>query len=235
MVRRGGKRLHVIVLELKAVFLNLKQFWDQCQNQTMFIATDSSTVVTYINKHGGTHSVEMCALLWRIMSWCYHYIMTTCQAHSKCDDLLIVQGTSDPINRMVTAPSSVQADMSNVVQCSHRPICYSSEAQSSFVRIPRSRPTSMENRCCEYQLVGSHSLHLSSRALFHRVFQKIGQCNGLIILIAPGWPEISQQRSHSIIPLFFITSKPFMCRMSLFEETVIGPQIIHVNPHQQTE
>ena len=37
---------------------------------------DNSTVVAYINKPGGTHSAEMCALLWKIMTWCHHYQIT---------------------------------------------------------------------------------------------------------------------------------------------------------------
>ena len=41
---------------------------DQCQNQTVLVATVNSTVVTYIHKQGGTHSAEMCALLWKIMT-----------------------------------------------------------------------------------------------------------------------------------------------------------------------
>ena len=62
------KRLHINVLELKAVSLALRQFKDQCQNQTFLIATENSTVVDYINKQGGTHSAEMCALLWKIIT-----------------------------------------------------------------------------------------------------------------------------------------------------------------------
>ena len=57
------KRLHINVLELKAVSLALRDLKDQCQNQTVLVATDNSTVVAYINKQGGTHSAEMCALL----------------------------------------------------------------------------------------------------------------------------------------------------------------------------
>ena len=56
------KRLHINVLELKAVSLALRSFKDQCQNQTVLVATDNSTVVAYINKQGGTQSAEMCAL-----------------------------------------------------------------------------------------------------------------------------------------------------------------------------
>ena len=42
---------------------------------------DNSTVVAYINKQGGTHSAEMCALLWKIMTWCHHYHITLKTRH----------------------------------------------------------------------------------------------------------------------------------------------------------
>ena len=70
------KGLHINVLELKAVSLALRRFKYQCQNQTVLVETDNSTVVAYINKQGGTHSAEMCALLWKIMTWCHHYHIT---------------------------------------------------------------------------------------------------------------------------------------------------------------
>ena len=75
------KRLHINVLELKAVSLALRDFKDQCQNQTMLVTTDNSTVVACINKQGGTHSAEMCALLWKIMTWCHHYHITLKARH----------------------------------------------------------------------------------------------------------------------------------------------------------
>ena len=54
---------------------------DQCQNQTVLVATDNSAVEAYINKQRGTHSVEMCALLWKIMTWCHHYHITLKARH----------------------------------------------------------------------------------------------------------------------------------------------------------
>ena len=75
------KRLHINVLELKAVSVALRSFKDQCQNQTVLVATDNSTVVTYVNKQGGTLSVEMCALLWKIMTWCHRYHITLKARH----------------------------------------------------------------------------------------------------------------------------------------------------------
>ena len=75
------KGLHINVLELKAVFLALRYFKVQCQDQTVLVATDDSTVVAYVNKQGGTHSAEMCALLWRIMTWCHHSHITLKTRH----------------------------------------------------------------------------------------------------------------------------------------------------------
>ena len=75
------KGLHINVLELKAVFLALRHFKDQSQDQTVLVATDNSTVVAYINKQGGTHSAEMCALLWRIMTWYHHFHITLKARH----------------------------------------------------------------------------------------------------------------------------------------------------------
>ena len=46
-------KLHINHLELKAVFLALKQFKAFCCNKTVLIATDNTTVVAYINKEGG--------------------------------------------------------------------------------------------------------------------------------------------------------------------------------------
>ena len=38
-------------------------------------------MVAYINKQGGTHSAEMCALLWKIITWCHHYHITLKARH----------------------------------------------------------------------------------------------------------------------------------------------------------
>ena len=48
-----GSKLHINYLELKAVFLALKESQDLCSNKIVLVATDNSTVVSYINKEGG--------------------------------------------------------------------------------------------------------------------------------------------------------------------------------------
>ena len=63
-------KLHINYLELKAVFLALKEFQDLCTDKIVLVATDNTTVVPYINKEGGMRSGSLCALLWRILTWC---------------------------------------------------------------------------------------------------------------------------------------------------------------------
>ena len=46
-------KLHINHLELKAVFLALKEFQDLCSKNIVLVATDNTTVVAYINKEGG--------------------------------------------------------------------------------------------------------------------------------------------------------------------------------------
>ena len=45
-------KMHINYLELKAVFLALKEFQDLCSDKIVLVATDT-TVVSYINKEGG--------------------------------------------------------------------------------------------------------------------------------------------------------------------------------------
>ena len=46
-------KLYINHLELKAVFLALKEFQDLCCNNIVLVATDDTTVFDYIKKEGG--------------------------------------------------------------------------------------------------------------------------------------------------------------------------------------
>ena len=69
-------KLHINFLELKAVFLALKGFQHLCTARIVLVATDNTTVVAYINKEGGMRSGPLCALLWRILTWCTNHQIT---------------------------------------------------------------------------------------------------------------------------------------------------------------
>ena len=93
---------------------------------------------------------------------------------SECDGRPPIQVQPSAVNRMVTASIGVQTDLPEVVHSSCGPVCHSSEPQTPSLRISHPRPKGLGHRCSEHKLDGSHCLCLPS--------------DGLIIVIAPGWP-----------------------------------------------
>ena len=147
------KRLHINVLELKAVSLALRDFKDQCQNQTVLVATDNSTVVAYINKQGERSPVENHDLVPSLP----HNIES--QAHSRvseCDGRPTVQVQPSAVNRMVSAPTGLQTDLPEVVHPSCRLICHSPEPQTPTVCVSYPRPKGLGHRCSEHRLDQPH-------------------------------------------------------------------------------
>ena len=53
-------KLHISDLDLKAVFLALKEFQDLCIHKIVLVATDNTTVVSYISKEGGMRLGPLC-------------------------------------------------------------------------------------------------------------------------------------------------------------------------------
>ena len=68
LTARGTRSLPESKLHIN--HLELKEFKDLCSNNIVLVATDITTVVAYINKEGGMKSGPLCALLWRILTWC---------------------------------------------------------------------------------------------------------------------------------------------------------------------
>ena len=107
------KRLHIYVLELKTVSLALKISRTSAKTKQCWLL--NSTVVTYINKQGGTHSAQMCVpvedhdLVPSLQDSCKS------QTHSRvpeCDGRPTDQVEPSPVYRMVTASAFVQTDLS---------------------------------------------------------------------------------------------------------------------------
>ena len=137
----------------------------------MLVATDNSTVVAYINKQGGTHSAEMCALLWKIMTWCHHYQITLRDRHIPgC--LNVMGNLLSRSNRMVTASACVQTDLSKKVHSSCRPVCHSSDPQTPSVRVSNSRANSIDALNINWS--GLTTYAYPPTALLHRVIKKSG-------------------------------------------------------------
>ena len=87
------------------------------------------------------------------------------QTHSRvseCDSQHPVQVQPSTVDRMVTASTGVQTNLSKVVHSSCRPVCHSSEPQTPSIRVSYPRPKGLGLRCAQHKLDRSHCLCLLS-------------------------------------------------------------------------
>ena len=188
------KRLHINILELKVVSLALRSFKDQCQNQTVLVATDKSTVVAYINinKQGGTNSAEMCTLLWKIITWCHHYHITLKARH--------IPGYLNVMANLLSRSNQVQSTEWSLYPQVFKQICQKwftphvdlfathLNHKLPLYMSPVPDPNAWDIDALNLNWTGFTAYAYPLTALLHRVIQKIRQCHCLIIVIAPGWP-----------------------------------------------
>ena len=142
------KGLHINVLELKAAFLALRRFKDQCQDQTMGPRgkTLSGDVCTPVENHDLVPSF-------------LHHIES--QAHSRvseCEGRPTFQVESGTVDRMVSTSTGVQTDLPKVVHSPRGPIRHLSKPQPSTVRVSYPRPEGLAHRYSKHKLDGSHCL-----------------------------------------------------------------------------
>ncbi|XP_033116453.1 uncharacterized protein LOC117116501 [Anneissia japonica] len=72
---------HINVLELLAVRRSLEAFVDRAKGKAVLVHSDSSTVVSYINRQGGTHSPTLCFHTWQLLLWCLSHRIHLRAAH----------------------------------------------------------------------------------------------------------------------------------------------------------
>ena len=65
----SGKQVAYKISRTLSSFSDFKEFQDLCSKKIVLVATVNTTVVSYI-KEGGMTSGPLCALLWRILTWC---------------------------------------------------------------------------------------------------------------------------------------------------------------------
>ena len=186
------KRLHINVLELKVVSLALRSFKDQCQNQTVLVATDNSTVVSYINKQGGPHSAEKCALLWKILTWCHHYHITFKARY--------IPGCLNMMADLLSRSNQVQSTEWSLHPQMLKQICqkwftphvdlFATHLKHKLPLYvsPVPDPKAWDIDALNINWTGLTAYAYPPTALLHRMIKKIRQCYCLIIVIAPGWP-----------------------------------------------
>ena len=191
-------KLHINHLELKAVFLALKEFQTLVFNKTVLVATDNTTVVAYINKEGGDEiGLSVCPTVEN--SVLVHQAASNPQGTShprpaERDSRQAIQAWPDHSNRVVTSSRSVPSGMFKVASATSGPVCHQVQQQTTTVCITGTRPPGLGSGCTQPVLGVSGPIRLPTGS-------HLGQSGGE----APGLPlqqnnsDCSRVAQHALV------------------------------------
>ena len=188
-------KLHINYLELKAVLLALKDYRDLCSHKIVLVATDNTTVVSYINKEGGMRSGPLCALLWRILTWCTRHQVTLKARHIP-GRLNVVADKLSTLGQVIQTKWSLLPEVFQAV-CNrwHRPQIdlfatrFNNKLPQFVSPVPDSLATAVDALSLPWEDLDAYAF--PPVALLGKVVEKLQNSPCIrIILIAPGWPNM---------------------------------------------
>ena len=90
------------------------------------VATDNTTVVSYINKEGGIRSGLLCAILWGVLTWCSRKEVTLKAQHITGRVIVEADRLSMPDHpdRVVSPSRGLPVNMQQMAPTSDRSMCH---------------------------------------------------------------------------------------------------------------
>ena len=142
-------QLHINILEIMAICFALKKAIQYIHHSCVVISTDNTTVVSYINKQGGTHSPDLCMAVLEILCWCLEHdiVLRICYIPGKFNILADCLSRLDSSQyRMVFGSIGGEFHFSNAQfsQCGF--VCDSIQLHTPIVYIPSSGQSSLSDR-----------------------------------------------------------------------------------------
>ena len=188
-------KLHVNYLELKAVFLALREFQSCCTGQMVLEARDNTTVAAYINREGGMRSGPLCALLWRILTWCSQRQVTLRARHIPGHLNVIADKLSRLGQTIQTEWSLLPEIFHKVCNTWHRPQIdlfatrFNHKLPQFVSPVPDPLAVAVDALTLPWEDLDAYAF--PPTAILGKVVEKLlaSPCKRLI-LIAPGWPNM---------------------------------------------
>ena len=184
-------KLHKNYLELKAVLLALREFQSLSSNNIVLIATDNTTVVSYINKEGGMRSGTLCALLWRILTRCTKNQVTLKARHTP-GRLNVVADKLSRLGQTIQTEWSLLPEVFQTI-CNrwHRPQIdlFSTRFNNKLSPVPDPLASAVDALSLPWEDLDAYAF--PPTAILGKVVEKLqdNPCKRLI-LVAPGWPNM---------------------------------------------
>ena len=143
-------RLHINVLEMKAIFLSLSRAVHKVKNSTVLVSTDNTTVVAYIRHQGGTRSPDLSEEVWNILNLCLAHNIQLLAKHipgrfntGQPD----VPDRQTDLNRVVPESGNSKQDFPDHGLSINRPVRHTSEPQAAILCVTHTGSEGAINRC----------------------------------------------------------------------------------------
>ena len=201
------KLLHINVLELKAVFLALKSFQNKILDKRVLIATDNATVVSYLNKQGGTHSWDMCLLVWRILAYCNpQNILIRARHIQGC--LNVIADSLSRKDKIIQTEWSLHPQIFSIIyKVWHTPMVdmfatkFNHKLPIYVSPVPDANAMNIDALNISWE--GLDGYAFCPVVLIPKVIQKMNTYRCRMIVVAPGWPMM-----HWFWDLVNLSTKP---------------------------
>ena len=186
-------QLHINMLEMMAIRLALKQAKTFIHHSCIMISTDNTTVVSYINKQGGTHSPNLCVEVWKILNWCLEQDIVIRVRHIPGKFNILADRLSRLDKPIKTEWSLDQTVANSVFQMLNFPNV-DLFATRFIHRLPLYVSPVQDYKALAIDALSMDWNHLHAYAfppfiLIPAVLEKIRQHQCRIVLIAPFWPQ----------------------------------------------
>ena len=145
------RKLHINCLELKAVIHALQHWAQVLQGHQVMIATDSSTVVLYINKQGGTHSPTLLRLTVELQ---HNSPSKAYPRLSERDNRPPISSEKANTDRVVPTPRVREAYLQGLGDTRSRHVCNTVKLPPSSVHVSNSGVKSPSGGCSVSRLAG---------------------------------------------------------------------------------
>jgi hypothetical protein len=185
---------HINILEMEAVFRTCHHFQDQLRDKLVLIKCDNSTVVSYINKEGGTRSPSLGMLAWKLLIWAEKRNISLTAEHIPGVENCL----ADKLSRTFASPLEWRLNPSVVQKIFHQ---WGTPLIDLFASADNRQTQVFCSRFPEPQAYHVNALSLDWEGMFGYAFppisliplvlERVVRFRCTIILIAPRWARRS--------------------------------------------